>query len=131
MMIRRILQSALTIVVRTDRKRPRLTGCDSLDDREEGSTQSPNTFLEKNGTGVECRSSRWNLDTDAIFGNAEFLKFVGVRASLSHNFVGVVGVVGRDLEKNTALEVVDVLDAKEGALYVGRDSEKAVGLLDR
>lgn len=104
-----------------------MAGRNSLRQAEERSTKSSDTLLEKDRTRVHGWTSGRNFDTKAILGDSNLLEFTSIVASMLNNLLGIICEIGRGLEEDAALDVVDVCGAEKDTLEIPRQPRSLYG----
>lgn len=125
-----------TIEIRTDIQHARLGTRDRLRKPEHRRTQRPYALRLQHRRGIQRRPRRRNLDEILRLRDAHSLEFPRVCARMVNHGLRVVRLMGVDLQRDTALDVIDVgfAHADADAVVDGEPAlifELAGGLLDK
>jgi hypothetical protein len=75
---------------------------------EKRSSQRTNTLLQQDRAGTQCRAGTGDLNTEAVLRDTYALELTGIGTGMLEGQFVVVGIRREGLEKDPALDVVDI-----------------------
>lgn len=107
----------LTIKVRRNIQTPSLAARNRLRQAEQRGAQRADSLPLKDLCAIECRARGGDLDAEAVSADAGAAKLLIIHARVADHGGGVVGFRGKNLQQDTAFDVVDVELGERDGLF--------------
>lgn len=98
----------LTVIVGADVQTSSLACGNGLVNTEKGSPKGANALFQQDRARAQCRTSAGNLDAETILRDSDTLELFGIASGVLQSLLGIISVGREGLEKNPALNIVDV-----------------------